>query len=165
MELGGSDQLFNLIYGRHYQHAAHQTPQICVTLPLLEGLDGINKMSKSLGNHIGLAEPPNEQFGKAMRMGDDLVPKFARLVLFRKRSDVAALRLRMRDGANPMEEKKRIAFAIVERYNDAAAARSAREHFEQTVQRREMPCGDAGVHAGGCAKSRGRDRPRRVCIE
>jgi tyrosyl-tRNA synthetase len=139
VELGGSDQLFNLIYGRHYQQAAGQVAQICLTLPLLEGLDGTHKMSKSLGNHIALAEAPNDQFGKAMRMSDDLIPKFARLVLFEDEESVERLRQRLRSGENPMEEKKRIASGIVERYHDAAAARAAREYFEQTVQRRELP--------------------------
>jgi tyrosyl-tRNA synthetase len=139
VELGGSDQLFNLLFGRHYQHAHKQALQICVTLPLLEGLDGINKMSKSLGNHIGLADAPNDQFGKAMRMPDEMIGKYARLALFETQAGVAAVERRLEDGASPMDEKKRIAFAIVERYNGTEAARAAQDRFERTVQRREMP--------------------------
>jgi tyrosyl-tRNA synthetase len=139
VELGGSDQLFNLLFGRHYQHAARAQPQICITVPLLEGLDGANKMSKSLGNHIGLSDAPADQFGKAMRMPDELMPKYARLALFESEAAAEAIDARMRAGANPMEEKKRIAFAIVERYHGRAAAEAARDRFERTVQRREMP--------------------------
>ncbi len=152
VELGGSDQLFNLLFGRHYQHAAHQAPQICMTLPLLEGLDGTNKMSKSLGNHIGLADPPNDQFGKAMRMPDELMSRYARLVLFESAADADAIDARLRAGANPMDEKKRIAFGIVERYNDRAAAQAAQEHFERTVQRRELPDDMPEIAVSGALK-------------
>ncbi len=139
VELGGSDQLFNLLFGRHYQHAHQQALQICMTLPLLEGLDGVNKMSKSLGNYIGLADHPNDQYGKAMRMPDEMIATYARLVLFEPSSEVDALERRLQDGASPMDEKKRIALKIVERYNGPDAARDAQQHFERTVQRREIP--------------------------
>ncbi|MBV9271073.1 MAG: tyrosine--tRNA ligase [Candidatus Eremiobacteraeota bacterium] len=134
LELGGNDQLFNLLMGRHYQEHAGQRPQVCMTVPLLEGLDGVEKMSKSKGNYVGLTEPPEEQFGKLMRITDEMMPRYAKLAAHWPEADVARL-----PGTNPMEEKKRIAESVVALYHGSDAARLAREYFERTVQRREIP--------------------------
>ena len=140
VELGGSDQLFNLLLGRHYQRECGQPPQICATVPLLVGLDGQKKMSKSLGNYVGVVEPPNQQFGKLMKIGDELISTYARLAAFRSKAECDRLAADLADGrANPMEEKKRVARDVVTRYHGYAAAEEAREHFERTVQRKEIP--------------------------
>ena len=91
VELGGSDQLFNLLLGRHYQREYGQLPQICATVPLLVGLDGQKKMSKSLGNYVGITEPPAEQFGKLMKIGDELIPTYARFAAFRSQAEYERL--------------------------------------------------------------------------
>jgi tyrosyl-tRNA synthetase len=143
VELGGSDQLFNLLLGRHYQREYGQLPQICATVPLLVGLDGQKKMSKSLGNYVGITEPPSEQFGKLMKIGDELIPVYARLAAFWPQAETDALAARLASaGANPMDEKKRVATEIVARYHGARAAAEARDRFERTVQRKEIPTGD-----------------------
>ena len=140
VELGGNDQLFNLLMGREYQRAAGQREQVCMTVPLLEGLDGEKKMSKSAGNYVGLIEAPEQQFGKLMRMPDALIPRYARLAAFRPAPECEALAKDLQSSrAHPMEEKKRVAEEIVTRYHGAAAAREAREYFEKTVQQREVP--------------------------
>lgn len=143
VELGGSDQLFNLLLGRHYQRESGQSPQICATVPLLVGLDGQKKMSKSLGNYVGISEAPAEQFGKLMRIADELIPVYARLAAFRSQGDCDRLAAALTDErVNPMDEKKNLAEEIVARYHGAWAARDARAHFEATVQRKEIPSGD-----------------------
>ena len=143
VELGGSDQLFNLLLGRHYQREYGQLPQICATVPLLVGLDGQKKMSKSLDNYVGITEPPAEQFGKLMKIGDDLIPTYARLAAFRSQIECERLSREIADArANAMEEKKAVAQEVVARYHGVEAARAAREHFEATVQRKEIPSGD-----------------------
>lgn len=135
VELGGTDQLFNLLLGRHFQREHHQLPQICATVPLLVGLDGHKKMSKSVGNYVGIAESAQAQFGKLMSIGDELMPTYARLAAFRSAAESDALA----GTANPMDEKKRLAEEIVARYHGAPEARAAREFFERTVQRKEVP--------------------------
>lgn len=135
VELGGTDQLFNLLLGRHFQREHHQLPQICATVPLLVGLDGHKKMSKSVGNYVGIAESAQAQFGKLMSIGDELMPTYARLAAFRSAAESDALA----GTANPMDEKKRLAEEIVARYHGPAEARAAREFFERTVQRKEVP--------------------------
>jgi tyrosyl-tRNA synthetase len=135
VELGGSDQLFNLLMGRPYQAHAGQVPQVCLTVPLLEGLDGKKKMSKSTGNHIALTDPPNDQFGKVMRIPDEALPRYARLAAGWPQAEAD----RVGASASPMDEKKRIAEAVVTLYHGADAARSARDHFERTIQRGELP--------------------------
>jgi tyrosyl-tRNA synthetase len=140
VELGGSDQLFNLLLGRQFQRDYGQQPQICATVPLLVGLDGIKKMSKSLGNYVGIAEDARTQFGKLMSIPDDLIPTYSRLAAFRSQAQTDALASALASGrSKPMDEKKRLAEEIVSRYHGAEAAREAREYFERTVQRREMP--------------------------
>ena len=154
VELGGTDQLFNLLLGRQYQREFGQLPQICATVPLLVGLDGQKKMSKSFGNYVGVAEPAQEQFGKLMKIPDELLPVYARLAAFRSRSDSERLAVELAAGrANPMDEKKRLAQEIVARYHDAAAAAAAREYFERTVQRREIPTEELGeIELGDCKR-------------
>jgi len=153
VELGGTDQLFNLLLGRQYQREFGQLPQICATVPLLVGLDGVKKMSKSLGNYVGVAEPANEQFGKLMKIPDDLIPIYARYAAFRAATECERLASDLAAGrSNPMEEKKRLAQDIVARYHGQASAKKAREHFEATVQRRELPSGDLDEIAVGECK-------------
>jgi tyrosyl-tRNA synthetase len=153
VELGGTDQLFNLLLGRQFQREFGQLPQICATVPLLVGLDGEKKMSKSLDNYVGVAEPPNAQFGKLMKISDELLPTYARLAAFWPAEDVKRLTDDLAAGrANPMEEKKRIAQDIVARYHDATAAARAREYFESTVQRREIPQDVPEMERGACKR-------------
>jgi tyrosyl-tRNA synthetase len=154
VELGGTDQLFNLLLGRQFQRDFGQLPQICATVPLLVGLDGEKKMSKSLGNYVGVAEPAEEQFGKLMKMPDELIPVYARLAAFRSSTDEEHLAVDLAAGrAKPMEEKKRVAEAIVARYHDPAAAARARDYFERTVQRREIPSGELDeIELGECRR-------------
>jgi len=140
VELGGSDQLFNLLMGRPYQLHAGQPAQICMTVPLLEGLDGKQKMSKSTGNHIALTDPPNDQFGKVMRIPDESLPRYARLAAGWSQAETSSLEYALAIGTrNPMDEKKRIAETVVTLYHGAGAARAAREYFERTIQRGELP--------------------------
>jgi tyrosyl-tRNA synthetase len=143
VELGGSDQLFNLLLGRQFQREFGQLPQVCATVPLLVGLDGEKKMSKSLGNYVGVDEPASEQFGKLMKISDELLPVYARLAEFRSEPESAELAAGLAAGRlNPMEEKKRLAAGIVARYHGVTAATAAREFFERTVQRKEIPSDD-----------------------
>jgi tyrosyl-tRNA synthetase len=154
VELGGTDQLFNLLLGRQYQREFGQLPQICATVPLLVGLDGQKKMSKSFGNYVGVAEPASEQFGKLMKISDELLPVYARLAAFRSRADSERLAAELAAGrANPMEEKKRLAQEIVARYHGASEAAAAREYFERTVQRREIPVDPVdAIELGECKR-------------
>jgi tyrosyl-tRNA synthetase len=140
VELGGSDQLFNLLLGREYQQLARQPKQICMTTPILEGLDGVVRMGKSRGNYVGLTEPAGEQFGKLMSLPDDMTVRYAELAAFASPEEVLQLRHALEAGSlHPMTAKKDVAERIVARYHDAAAARAARERFEATVQRGEIP--------------------------
>jgi tyrosyl-tRNA synthetase len=140
VELGGSDQLFNLLMGRPYQLHAGQPAQICMTVPLLEGVDGKKKMSKSVGNHIALTDAPNDQFGKVMRIPDEVLARYARLAAGWSQAETDALTRGIADGSRaPMDEKKRIAEAVVALYHGRDAARAARDYFERTIQRGEAP--------------------------
>ncbi len=140
VELGGSDQLFNLLISRPYQIHYGQQPEICITVPLLVGIDGVKKMSKSTGNHIALTDPPNEMFGKTMRIPDPVLPEYARLAVWWPAAEVEKLREGLETGAvSPMDEKKRIAEDLVALYHGREAARGAREWFERTIQRGEIP--------------------------
>lgn len=131
VELGGTDQLFNLLMGRELQKDAGQRPQIVMTLPLLEGTDGVRKMSKSYGNAIALNDPPNEIFGKVMSLSDAMMWKFYELLT---EEDLAAAK-----ALHPMEAKKRLAGLLVERIHGAAAAPAARTHFENVFSQRSAP--------------------------
>jgi tyrosyl-tRNA synthetase len=140
VELGGSDQLFNLLLGRQFQREYGQLPQIAATTPLLVGLDGVKKMSKSLGNYVGIAEDARTQFGKLMSMADELMPTYSRLAAFRSQAETDAMTHAIASGTvNPIEAKKELAGEIVARYHGSAGAREAREYFERTVQRKEIP--------------------------
>jgi tyrosyl-tRNA synthetase len=140
VELGGSDQLFNFLLAREYQAHAGQPRQICMTLPILEGTDGVVRMGKSKGNYIGLTEPASDQFGKLMSLPDEMIPRYARLANFEAAGPVEAMRAALVAGSlHPMAAKKDLAEAIVTRYHGAAEARIARERFEATVQRGELP--------------------------
>ncbi len=140
VELGGSDQLFNLLMGRPYQLHAGQPAQICMTVPLLEGLDGKQKMSKSYGNHIALTDTANDQFGKLMRIPDEALPRYARLAAGWSQDETDRLVSGLAAGtSSPMDEKKRIAGTVVTLYHGAEAARAARDNFERTIQRGELP--------------------------
>ncbi|MGC2130399.1 MAG: tyrosine--tRNA ligase, partial [Candidatus Aquilonibacter sp.] len=143
VELGGTDQLFNLLLGRQFQREYGQLPQICATVPLLVGLDGEKKMSKSLGNYVGIAEDAQTQFGKLMSMPDDLMPTYARLAAFESQAQADALRSGLASGTiAPIDAKKKLAESIVARYHGRDGAASARDYFERTVQRKEIPQGD-----------------------
>jgi len=150
VELGGSEQLFNLLLARAYQREAGQPPQICMTVPILEGTDGVIRMGKSLGNFVGISEPASEQFGKLMSIPDGLMPRYALLAAFRSKADADRLSDNLRSGqANPMEAKKVLAEEIVARYHGTAQARVARERFEALHQRREVPAELPAVRVSG----------------
>ncbi len=128
VEIGGSDQLFNILVGRDLQKEEGQEPQVVMTLPLLEGLDGVKKMSKSLGNYVGLTEPPKEMFGKLMSIPDELMEKYYLLVLGEVMDKVL----------HPMEAKKQLAAKCVATYHSAAAGQEAREDFETRFSKRDL---------------------------
>src|ERR1044072_2721962 len=131
VELGGTDQKFNLLVGRELQRAWGQEPQCIITMPLLEGLDGKEKMSKSLGNYVGIAEPPQEIFGKLMSMSDERRWRYIELLSFEPLATVRKWKEEVRSGANPRDVKVRFAAEIVARFHGEAAARKAQEGFEQ----------------------------------
>jgi tyrosyl-tRNA synthetase len=129
VELGGTDQKFNLLVGRQLQQSYGQAPQIVLTMPLLEGLDGVQKMSKSLDNYIGITEGPRDMFGKLMSVSDELMWRYFELLSFRPAGDIRALRKQVREGMNPRDVKFQLAHEIVARFHDDAAAEAAREEF------------------------------------
>jgi tyrosyl-tRNA synthetase len=136
VELGGTDQKFNMLVARELQRAFGQAPQVVITMPLLEGLDGVRKMSKSYGNSVGLTDEPRDMFGKLMSIPDRMMPRYFELLTDVEPAELAA----MRSGeAHPMESKKRLATMIVAEYHGAAAAKDARDYFESKFQRREVP--------------------------
>jgi tyrosyl-tRNA synthetase len=129
VELGGTDQKFNLLVGRSLQEAYGQEPQVVITTPLLEGLDGVNKMSKSLGNYIGITEEPDSMFGKLMSISDDLMWRYFELLSFRPLTEIAALRRAANEGRNPRDIKFELAREITARFHDAGAAERAHAQF------------------------------------
>ena len=131
VELGGNDQKFNLLMGRQLQEAYGKAPQVILTMPLLEGLDGVNKMSKSLGNYVGIAEPAKEQFGKIMSISDELMFKYYELLTDVDLGEVKDM--------HPMEAKKQLAARIVERFHGHGAGAAAREGFEAQFAKGEIP--------------------------
>jgi tyrosyl-tRNA synthetase len=139
VELGGTDQKFNLLVGRHLQEAYGQEPQIVITLPLLEGTDGVNKMSKSLGNYIGITEPPGSMFGKIMSISDELMWRYFELLSFRPLAEIAALRRSIEDGRNPRDVKFELAREIVARFHDETAAEAAQREFISRVSEKAVP--------------------------
>jgi tyrosyl-tRNA synthetase len=139
VELGGTDQKFNLLVGRQLQQAYGQAPQVVLTTPLLEGLDGVNKMSKSLDNYVGITEPANEMFGKIMSISDDLMWRYFELLSFKSIAEIEALRTRVRAGENPRDVKFLLAEEIVARFHDEASAVRARREFVARFQQGAMP--------------------------
>ena len=139
VELGGSDQKFNLLMGRQLQQAAGQPPQLVLTMPLLEGTDGAQKMSKSLGNYIGIDEPAPEMFGKIMSISDALMWRYFELLSFRPLAEIAGFRRAIAEGANPRDIKFRLAREIVARFHDAAAASAAEADFITRFSNHALP--------------------------
>ncbi len=129
VELGGTDQKFNLLVGRQLQQSYGQAPQIVLTMPLLEGLDGVQKMSKSLDNYIGITESPRDMFGKLMSISDELMWRYFELLSFRPAAEIRTLRRQVGEGMNPRDVKFQLAQEIVARFHDEAAAEAAREEF------------------------------------
>jgi tyrosyl-tRNA synthetase len=140
VELGGTDQKFNLLMGRELQKHYGQSPQVIMTLPILEGLDGVQKMSKSLGNYIGINEPPSDMFGKIMSISDDLMWRYFELLSFRPLSEIDAYKITVSQGSlNPRDVKFELAREIVARFHDDKAAQGAYQDFVQRFQRNQIP--------------------------
>jgi tyrosyl-tRNA synthetase len=140
VQVGGTDQLFNLMAGRQLQEAWGRRPQICMTLPILVGTDGAQKMSKSLGNYVGIEEPPNEMFGKVMSIPDTAIVDYFTLLTSLAPDDVDTIREALVGGTlRPMDAKKRLAETITAVFHSTFAAQDAREYFESTIQRGETP--------------------------
>lgn len=139
VELGGTDQKFNLLVGRELQKQAGQAPQIVLTVPLLVGLDGVQKMSKSLGNTIGIDEPADEMFGKLMSISDALMWRYLELLSLRPLSEIRNWQHEVEQGLNPRDVKFRLAGEIVARFHGAVAGEQARRHFIERFQKRALP--------------------------
>nr|WP_231914903.1 tyrosine--tRNA ligase [Methylomonas sp. DH-1] len=139
VELGGTDQKFNLLVGRQLQEIYGQKPQIVLTMPILEGLDGVQKMSKSLNNYIGIADVPDDMFGKIMSISDELMWRYFKLLSFRPMLEIERWRQACQNGDNPRNYKVALAQEIVERFHGAAAAKAALENFEARFQRGAIP--------------------------
>ncbi|MDP0450214.1 tyrosine--tRNA ligase [Glaesserella parasuis] len=139
IELGGTDQTFNLLIGRELQKAAGQKPQVAMTLPLLVGLDGEKKMSKSLGNYIGVTEAPNEMFGKIMSISDELMWDWYNLLSFRPLTEIAQLKADVEAGKNPRDVKILLAKEIIARFHSEADADAAEQEFIDRFQKGAMP--------------------------
>jgi tyrosyl-tRNA synthetase len=139
IELGGTDQKFNLLVGRQLQGVYAQKPQVVITLPILEGLDGVQKMSKSLNNYIGIFEPADEMFGKIMSISDQLMWRYFELLSVRSMSEINQWQLECQQGVNPRGYKVLLAQEIIERFHDRQAANSALEHFEARFKRGVIP--------------------------
>ena len=129
VELGGTDQKFNLLVGRQLQQSYDQPPQVVLTMPLLEGLDGVNKMSKSLDNYIGITEPPGEMFGKLMSISDELMWRYFELLSFRPLGDIEDFKVRVANGENPRDVKFLLALEIVGRFHSESAATKSKKDF------------------------------------
>ena len=140
VEFGGTDQMFNLLVGRELQGMMGQTPQQCFLMPILVGTDGVQKMSKSLGNYVALEEPPTEMYGKLMSLPDGLITSYYEYLTDVPDADIAEMQQAMvAETANPMDFKKGLARRITATFHDTGAAESAEAHFEQVVQRRDLP--------------------------
>jgi tyrosyl-tRNA synthetase len=164
LELGGTDQKFNLLMGRELQKHFGQPPQCILTMPLLEGLDGVNKMSKSLGNYVGINEPPSDIFGKLMSISDDLMWRYIELLSFRSLEEIARWKDKVRGGGNPRDVKAEFAREIVARFHGAAAGDRAQAEFEARFRQGEMPAeipevelaaGELGLSLASLLKSAG----------
>lgn len=139
VEMGGTDQRFNLLMGRELQKDEGQRPQTVMMVPLLEGLDGVQKMSKSLGNYVGITDAPNDMFGKIMSISDELMWRYYDLLSFRALEDIAALKQQVAAGANPRDVKIELAKEIIARFHDQAAAEAAHQDFIQRFSKNALP--------------------------
>ena len=139
VELGGTDQKFNLLMGRELQKGEGQRPQTVLMMPLLEGLDGVQKMSKSLGNYIGITDAPNDMFGKIMSISDDLMWRYYDLLSFRPLEEIEQFKQQIADGANPRDTKIALAKEIIARFHDEAAADAAHQEFINRFQKGAVP--------------------------
>jgi tyrosyl-tRNA synthetase len=139
VELGGTDQKFNLLVGRQLQEAYGQEPQVVLTMPLLEGLDGVNKMSKSLGNYIGITDAPDDMFGKLMSISDDLMWRYFDLLSFRPNADIERLKQEIAGGRNPRDVKFELGVELVDRFHGAGAGERAREAFVARFSQGALP--------------------------
>jgi tyrosyl-tRNA synthetase len=140
VELGGTEQLFNLMVGRRMQEEFDQPPQVCMTLPILEGTDGVQRMGKSLNNFIALRDEPSKMFGKIMSIPDSLIARYFRLATTLSPAELDRIDAALESGApGPRDAKLKLAFEIVALYHGTNAAVAAREHFEKTVVRKELP--------------------------
>ncbi len=139
IELGGTDQKFNLLVGRQLQENYGQKPQVVLTMPILEGLDGVQKMSKSLGNYIGIADPPDDMFGKLMSISDELMWRYFDLLSFRSLTDIDALKEQMAEGRNPRDIKFELGVELVARFHSLAEAEQAQQNFIARFQKGALP--------------------------
>jgi len=140
IELGGTDQKFNMLVGRELQKEGGNEPQVVIMMPLLEGLDGVNKMSKSLGNYIGITEPPKDMFGKIMSASDELMLRFYELLSHISIDELNKLKEGMKSGSvHPMEAKKALGVEIVDRYHGEGAGMKAKEEFENIFKKKGLP--------------------------
>jgi tyrosyl-tRNA synthetase len=165
VELGGTDQKFNLLMGRALQANAGQPPQIVLTMPLLEGLDGVNKMGKSLGNYIGINEPANTIFGKTMSISDDLMWRWYTLLSFEKSlADIERMKSDVAAGSNPREYKMDLARELVDRFHGAGAGAAAIAHWNDVVRGgavpddvplKEIAVGAEGIRIGALLREAG----------
>ncbi len=164
VELGGTDQKFNLLVGRQMQETYGQKPQVVITMPILEGLDGVQKMSKSLGNYIGIHEPADEMFGKIMSISDELMWRYFELLSFRPMAEIEQFRQSVGQGANPRDIKFLLCEEIIERFHDRDAAVRARENFiarfqkgamPEDIQELELPAVDGKLAIGNLLKDAG----------
>jgi tyrosyl-tRNA synthetase len=164
VELGGTDQKFNLLVGRQLQEAYGQKPQVVLTMPILEGLRGGDKMSKSLDNYVGIAEAPDEMFGKLMSISDELMWRYFELLSFRPLGDIQALREAMKEGRNPRDIKFQLGQEIVARFHSAREAQRAQQNFIERFQKGALPddmpelqltAGDGGMQIANVLKEAG----------
>lgn len=139
IELGGTDQTFNLLLGRDMQREFRKSPQVCITLPLLEGLDGVRKMSKSYKNYIGITEPPREIYGKIMSIPDSLILRYFRLCTNYSDEEIKKIERALKEGMNPMDMKAKLAYEIVKMYHSEREARIAQEEFNHIFRKGELP--------------------------
>ena len=139
VEFGGTDQRFNLLVGRELQRMMGQTPQQCFLMPLLVGTDGVQKMSKSLDNYVGVEEPPNDMYGKLMSLPDELIVPYLEYLTDTPDAELASMSRELSAGANPMGLKKRLAWEVAAQFHSTEAADAAQAHFERVVQLRGLP--------------------------
>jgi len=145
VEMGGTDQTFNLLMGRTLQGRYDQEPQVCITVPILEGLDGVNKMSKSLGNYIGVFDAPGAMYQKVLSMPDSLIERYFELLSFKSLEDIEVLLKEIEDGRNPQEVKKILALELVERFHGVEAAAHAHKGAGNIITEGELPEGTPEV--------------------